>query len=71
MTYEEMVNYLRQVKGCIQTLNFPEVRGKASQMEQQIEKLNNCSLSEQLLNNFYIISFKPFKNEVDEIIKNF
>ena len=71
MTYEEMVNYLRHVGCYIATLNFPEVRVKASQLEQELKRLNKCYDKEQYFKNFYIISFKPFKNKVDEIIKYF
>ena len=69
--YEEMREYLRNVQGCVQTLNFPEIRFTASCLKLALERFNNAVDKETALDMFYIISFTPFKKEADEIINNF
>ena len=68
--YEEMMNYLRNVPTLAATLNFPEIREKARGLEEYLKHLEGCD-EDMYISNFYIVSFKPFKKKVDEIINNF
>lgn len=66
-----MKKYLKSVPFGIQTINMPEVRQKAQKLLKQLEFFNNCKDNEEAVKNFDAVCFKPFKDKMDEIIKNY
>ena len=69
MSYEKMRNYLRTNCFLIPTLQCDEIRQKARKYLSYLERIKDYKNSADYVKSFYIISFKPFKKEVDNILK--
>lgn len=68
---EFMVNFTKQNAFTAATLQFNALRREAMRILNYLDTLKNVKDNENYIDNFYVITFMPFKKAVDEINFNF
>lgn len=68
---EFMVNFIKENAFTAATLQFDGIRREAMRLLDYLNKIKDVRDSETYIDNFYVITFMPFKKAVDEINFNF